>query len=370
MRTTTYSFLPPTSERSTPGSRLAVERAKIRAHAPREFRTAIITGGNSGLGYECARALLTDSSGGQPWHLILACRDLPRAHDAVERLRNAAAAAGSSGQVEAMRLNLASLQSVRDFASELARRLEDRNVPPVQALICNAGVQSGALQTFTVDGFESTFGVNHLGHFLLVNLLTPLLASPSRIAVVASGVHDPAQKTGIPAPAWNDPAALARGELGSVGASDSAAKAGRRRYSTSKLANVFFTYELARRVPAGITVSAFDPGLMPGTGLARAAAAPLRWFWHQVLPRVLPLLRRFVLANVHTPAESGAALARLVTDPTAADWSGNYFEGTREIRSSLESYDASRAAELWNASLELTGFQQPDHSTAAATAAA
>ena len=369
MRTTTYSFLPPTSDDSTTATRFSVERTKVRAHAPRQFRTAIITGGNSGLGYECARSLLTGSSGGQPWHVIIACRDLHRADAAVERLRNELAATGSAGQVEAMRLNLASLQSVRDFASDVAHRLEDLNVPPVHALICNAGVQSGNAQTLTVDGFESTFGVNHLGHFLLVNLLTPLLASPSRIAVVASGVHDPAQKTGMPAPAWNKPVALARGELGRLGASDSDAKAARRRYSTSKLANVFFTYELARRLPAGITVSAFDPGLMPGTGLAREAAAPLRWVWNQVLPRVIPMLRRLVLANVHSPAESGAALARLVTDPTAADWSGNYFEGTREIRSSLESYDASRAAELWQASIELTGFQ-PAHSTAAATAAA
>jgi NAD(P)-dependent dehydrogenase (short-subunit alcohol dehydrogenase family) len=351
------------------GSHAVIERAKVRAHAPRQFRTAIITGGNSGLGYACARTLLADSSRGQRWHVVIACRDLPRAHEAVERLRKEAAATGSAGQVEAMRLNLASLQSVRDFASDVAQRLEDRDLPPVHALICNAGVQSGRVQTLTVDGFESTFGVNHLGHFLLVNLLTPLLATPARIAVVASGVHDPAQKTGMPAPAWNKPAALARGELGSLAASDSDAKAGRRRYSTSKLANVFFAYELARRLPAGITVSAFDPGLMPGTGLAREAAAPLRWMWNQVLPRVMPLLRRLVLANVHSPAESGAALARLVTDPTSADRSGNYFEGMREIRSSLESYDASRAAELWQASIELTGFQ-PAHSTAVATAAA
>lgn len=371
MNTTTFSFMPAPARASANGDSTAAAllTTATPASSPTQFRTAIITGGNSGLGYACARTLLTDASNAQPWNVVIACRDLPRAQEAVERLRKEAAAVGNAGQVEAMRVNLASLQSARDFAKELAQRLDREELPPVHALICNAGVQSAGKQTFTVDGFESTFGVNHLGHFLLVNLLTPLLSTPSRITVVASGVHDPAQKTGMPAPAWNDPAALARGELGSLGASDSATKAGRRRYATSKLANVLFTYELARRLPAGITTSAFDPGLMPGTGLAREAPAALQWVWHQVLPRVMPLLRRVVSANIHSPAESGAALARLASDHSLGARSGNYFEGMREIRSSAESYDASRAAELWQASIELTGLQSAQ-STAAATAAA
>jgi NAD(P)-dependent dehydrogenase (short-subunit alcohol dehydrogenase family) len=172
---------------------------------------------------------------------------------------------------------------------------------------------------------------------------------------VSSGTHDPAQKTGVPAPAWNDPAALARGRLGSRAEQDSPRKLGQRSYATSKLANVLFTYELARRLPAGVTANAFDPGLMPGTELVREQAAPLRFLWHRVLPRVLPVLRR-LLANTHTPAESGAALARLVLDPRLEGSSGKYFEGLREIPSSTESYDAARARELWQASVELTGF--------------
>jgi NAD(P)-dependent dehydrogenase (short-subunit alcohol dehydrogenase family) len=217
-------------------------------------------------------------------------------------------------------------------------------------------VQSGGKKTFTVDGFESTFGVNHLGHFLWVNLLLPLLTPPARVAVVASGTHDPALKTGVPAPAWNDPMALAKGELGSLAAKDGPRKWGQRCYATSKLANVLFSYELARRLPPGVTVNAFDPGLMPGTGLVRDSAAPLRFLWHQVLPRILPLLRRAISPNIHTPAESGAALARLVLDPALEGVSGKYFEGQREIPSSAESYDAPRAGELWKASTALTGL--------------
>ena len=319
------------------------------------FRTAIVTGGNSGLGYACACSLL-EATGTTPWNVVLACRDPARAQGAVERLRGEVQARGLAGRVEAMRLDLASLGSVREFAAEVGRRLDADELPPLHALVCNAGVQSAARQTFTQDGFESTFGVNHLGHFLLVNLLLPRLAAPARVAVVASGTHDPAQQTGVPAPAWNDPVALAKGELGVPAAKDAPAKLGQRRYATSKLANVLFSYELARRLPDGITVNAFDPGLMPGTGLVREAPAPLRFVWHRVLPRLLPLLRRVLFANIHTPAESGAALARLVTDPALAGTSGKYFEGAREIPSSTESYDGSRAGELWQASLVLTGM--------------
>ncbi len=319
-------------------------------------RTALITGGNTGLGYACARTLVTGAAGDTPWSVVLACRDPARAREAVERLRQEAKAAGSSARVEAMRLDLASFGSVREFAGELARRLDTGELPALHALVCNAGVQSAGEAAFTADGFERTFGVNHLGHFLLVNLLLPRLTPPARVAVVASGTHDPAQKTGMPAPAWNEPAALARGELGPTAAQDSGMKVGQRRYTTSKLANVLFSHELARRLPAGVTVNAFDPGLMPGTGLAREAAAPLRFLWHHVLPRMIPLLRRVLSPNVHPPAESGAALARLVSDPALAAVSGRYFEGTREIASSAESYDEARTRQLWQASLVLTGL--------------
>ena len=319
------------------------------------LRTAIITGGNSGLGYACASTLLEDASGATPWNIVLACRDPARAQKAVERLRQTAEAVGSPARVEAMRLDLASLASVRQFTAELSRRLDTGDLPPLQALVCNAGGQSAGRKSFTADGFERTFGVNHLGHFLLVNLLLPRLAAPARIAVVASGTHDPARKTGMPAPAWNDPAALAKGELGPLAAKDSPAKLGRRYYTTSKLANVLFSHELARRLPSGVTVNAFDPGLMPGTGLAREWPAPLRFVGNHVLPRMIPLLRYVLSPNIHTPAESGAALARLVRDPSLAETSGKYFEGMRETHSSAESYDSERASELWQASAALTG---------------
>ena len=314
-------------------------------------RTVVITGGNTGLGFGCASAIL-NSPNGTPWHIILACRDEGRAQAAVDQLTSGL---GVVGQVEAMSLDLSSLASVRAFAAELKKRLSTGTIPPLHAVVCNAGVNPLNTKTVTADGFESTFGINHLGHFLLVNELLPALQSPGRVVVVASGVHDPAQKAGVPAPAWNNPAALAHGELGPTAASDKAFASGQRRYSTSKLANVYFTYALADRLPSGITANAFDPGLMPGTALMREAPAALRFIFRHI---PIALLRRLFSPNVHTAEESGDALARLVTDPELSATTGRYFEGRRQIRSSDESYDDERAVELWNASVTLTAANQ------------
>jgi NAD(P)-dependent dehydrogenase (short-subunit alcohol dehydrogenase family) len=313
-------------------------------------RSAIITGGNTGLGYACAAALLS-SQDGPPWHVVLACRSQERARAAVTQLTKTA---GDGGRVGTMSLDLASLASIRAFAAGLADRLGAGALPPLHGLVCNAGVLSGARRSVTADGFESAFGVNHLGHFLLVNSLRPILQPPARVVVVASNVHDPAKKAGLPAPAWNDPAALARGELGSIAVADRAFASGQRRYATSKLANVYFTYALARRLPAGVTANAFDPGMVPGTGLTREAPAPMHFAATHVLPHMIPLLRRVMNPNIHTVKDSGDALARLLTDPAVAGTTGRYFEGRREIRSSDESYDENRAEELWHASETLT----------------
>ncbi|MGH3393092.1 MAG: SDR family NAD(P)-dependent oxidoreductase [Streptosporangiaceae bacterium] len=315
-------------------------------------RTIVITGGTSGLGYGCAAAIL--SAPDTPWHVVLPCRDAGRGQAAVGRL---AAGAASGHTVEAMPMDLASLASVREFAAELASRLTSGELPPLYGLVCNAGVQAGTAQTKTADGFESTFGVNHLGHFLLVTELLPVLRPPARVVVVASGVHDPAQKAGVPVPAWNDAHALARGELGPSAASDRPFTAGQRRYSTSKLANMYFTYALARHLPDGVTVNAYDPGMVVGTGLQREAVAPLRFAATRVLPLLRPLLRRVLTPYVYTARESGAMLARLVTSPDLDGVTGQYFGAGRPeaIRSSDESYDNGRAEELWRDSLELTG---------------
>ena len=312
-------------------------------------RTVIVTGGNSGLGYECARSILEAKDG---WHVVLAGRSRERSEAAAKRL----ASETSNDEVRAMALDLASMASVRRFADEVG----SLDAPPLGALVCNAGVQFAGGTRATEDGFEATFGVNHLGHFLLTNLFLDRLEPPARVVFVSSGTHDPAKKTGMPTPAFEEARKLA---FPDPGAGAKPGPNGPTRYTTSKLCNVLCAYELDRRLRAvgrstpehPIDVFAFDPGLMPGTGLARDYGPALRFVWFKVGPAILPLLR-WIFGNVQTPGHSGKALARLVLDPALEGTGPRYFEVDREIRSSVESYDEVKAAGLWEGSAELVGL--------------
>jgi NAD(P)-dependent dehydrogenase (short-subunit alcohol dehydrogenase family) len=186
--------------------------------------------------------------------------------------------------------------------------------------------------------------VTHLGHFALVQGLLDHLARPARIVVVSSGTHDPAKHTGMPSPRYTCAADLARPDEGG------AAGEGRRRYTTSKLCNVLFAYELDRRLGCGeqgVTVNAFDPGLMPGSGLARDYPPLQRLAWRYLLPplRVLP--------GVRSTRTSGRYLAALTADTQFDGITGGYFDGRKPIRSSAESYDQAKALDLWQTSEQL-----------------
>ena len=152
-------------------------------------KTVIVTGGNFGLGFETARAILQEGDG---WHVVIAGRSPQRCEEAASRLSHET----GTPPVEAMVMDLASLASIRQFALHLSAG----NRPPLRALVCNAGVQHVGPTQRTEDGFESTFGVNHLGHFLLANLMLRHLEAPGRIIFVSSGTHDPSQRSGMPAP--------------------------------------------------------------------------------------------------------------------------------------------------------------------------
>ncbi|MEM8779943.1 MAG: SDR family NAD(P)-dependent oxidoreductase, partial [Cyanobacteria bacterium P01_G01_bin.49] len=154
----------------------------------KKTKTVIITGGNSGLGYACAKELARKKN----YYLVLACRNKKKATKVIKKLKQLT----SNNQIEAMSLDLASLKSVRQFASEFIHR----KLPPLRGIICNAGVQFIQQRKYTEDGFETTFAVNHLGHFLLVNLLVKHLTAPGRIIFVSSDTHDPEKITGMPAP--------------------------------------------------------------------------------------------------------------------------------------------------------------------------
>lgn len=287
-------------------------------------RTVVITGGTSGLGRECARAVAADSR----WTVVVTGRDADRAQ-----------AAATTIGAQAATLDLGALTSVAHFADEFRRR----ELPPLRALVCNAGLQF-TRRSYTADGVEATFGVNHLGHVALIQALLGDLIAPARIIFVTSGTHNPDQFTGMPDPLDTNVRALAYPPE----STESAQRDGRRRYSTSKLANLQTTYELARQFAArGITVNAFDPGLMPGTGLARDAGSAAQLLWRTVARGLV------LLPGVNTPRRSGEDLAWLVTDPSLTETTGRYFVGRIAKPSSTASYDRAAQRALYADSLEL-----------------
>jgi light-dependent protochlorophyllide reductase len=308
----------------------------------------LVTGGNSGIGLGCARELAR-----QGRQVLIASRDRAASAEAVRRIEQECGA----GSAFELGLDLGSLESVR----QLVEQIEARDLP-LRALVCNAGLQFQHGPKLSPEGYELTFAVNHLGHFLLVNLLIARLAAraPARIVVVASGVHDPKLRTGMPKANVGDLDVLA-----ATGGPEPGRFDGRLAYVNSKLCNLWFTYELARRISAAgltsearpLTVNGYDPGLVAGSGLARDYSPVLRWVWERVLPRIGGLLSRFVV--VSTAAKSGAALARLVTDPSLERVTGRYYPSHtawQEAASSDASYDESRARSLWQASVRMSGL--------------
>lgn len=305
----------------------------------------ILTGATSGLGLAAARALAADPD----VFLILPCRNMATGQALLASLQLGPARASVVG------MDLARIAEIRAGAAAI-RALP---APPVRALLCNAGMQLTRADAMAENGVEMTFAVNHLAHFLLANLLLTALRDGARIIFTASGTHDPAQKTGIPVPRFPNAEAVAFPARDPQAASEPPLRAGQRRYSTSKLCNVMCAYAMARRIAqareaggalADVAVASFDPGLMPGTGLARSYAGPLRLIWRFLMPVLIPFGR-----NVHSPQTSAANLLRLAAAPPA-DLAGRYFIGAVPSRSAEASYDLAAQEDLWALSRTLTGL--------------
>lgn len=286
-----------------------------------------LTGATQGIGLACAQQLLRDDK----TRLIVFARD-------GERVRHL-----FGDRAIPVECDLASLANVRRATAEVAQLVASGAVPPLAALVLNAGMQtaSGPLQ-YTVDGIEVAFATNHLAHFLIANALFGALSDNARIVFTSSGTHDPDTMDGR----FNKPVFTTADQLAYPEATNAPRMSHLQRYATTKLCNIYTAYEMARRIarlPVGagsaITVNAFDPGAVPGTGLLRQ---------HGRIARALfasPLVR--MMTRVESIEDAGAALARLVQDPSLNGVTGAYFAGTRQRSSSADSYDVARAAALW-----------------------
>ena len=306
--------------------------------------TALITGGHGGIGYECARQLAT----GPRFNLILAGRHLTRVEPAAQRLRTE-----YNVQVTTLQMDTSSLASVRDAAARCRAMIDRGEVDALQAILCNAGSRIEALN-YTSDGYEETFATNHLGHFLLIELLIDRLADNGRVVVTASGTHDPETMDGKLVGAVVEPNAIALANDGKDGRKPTSAG---KRYSTSKLCNILHAYELTRRLKSSgssIASIAFDPGSTAGTGFLRGMPKLVQWL---ATTAFFGWLQRRLGITMGDLVFSGTSLGKIAADPAFANGSGKYFQSNDErlieARSSKMSYDEQRATRLWNDSKKL-----------------
>lgn len=277
------------------------------------MRTYLITGATAGIGLECAVQLASRDT-----RLVLVGRN----DEKLQRAKNRVSEAGA-GIVNTLMCDFASLDSVRTLAKQVMTDC-DR----IDVLINNAGTVF-ASRSETIDGYESTFAVNHLASYLLTESLKPLMiaSAPSRIVITASDGHYQGSMD------FND--------LG-FARNYSVMKA----YSRSKLANVLYTRDLARELAdSGVTVNALHPGMV-ATDIWDGAP----WFVRPLLRVVKPLI-------MISPEEGGSRIAYLASDPTVANTTGAYFQKNRVAQPSALARDDKVAARLRQESDRLTALR-------------
>jgi NAD(P)-dependent dehydrogenase (short-subunit alcohol dehydrogenase family) len=279
---------------------------------------AIVTGANSGIGYETARFLALKGS-----HVIMACRNMEKGEAALEQLTRM----HPQVQIEVMQLDLSDLESVQDFADDFTKRFDRLDL-----LINNAGIMMTPYGK-TADGFELQFGTNHLGHFALTGLLLDLLERTpgARVVTISSMAHR-----------------MGEMDFMNLNAEQDYDRQGA--YAQSKLANLLFAYELQRRLESA------------GADVISTAAHP---GWTATNLQENFTLGRLLNPIVAMKPEMGALptlRAATATDVQGGDYYGpGGWQGMRgypkKERSSDLSYDRELAAQLWTVSEELTGVQ-------------
>ncbi|XP_056616261.1 retinol dehydrogenase 14a [Triplophysa dalaica] len=280
-------------------------------------KTIIVTGANCGIGKATATELLRRQG-----RVIMACRDRDRAEKAAQEIQQEAGP--DRGELVIKLLDLASLKSVRSFCEEIIKE-EHR----LDVLINNAGIYQ-CPYTKTEDGYEMQFGVNHLGHFLLTNLLLDLLkrSAPSRIIVVSSKLYK-----------YSD---INFDDLNSEQSYDKAFA-----YSRSKLANLLFTLELSHKLEeTGVTVNALTPGIVR-TNLGRHAYIPLL---------VKPLFNLLSWAFFKSPEQGAETSVYLACSPDVEGVKGKCFANCQEEQLMEKAKDEEVAKKLWDISEVMVGL--------------
>lgn len=324
------------------------------SNSPNEKKTlrkgnVIITGASSGLGLATAKSLAETGK----WNVVMACRDFLKAE------RAAKSVGMSKENYTVMHLDLASLESVRQFIDAFRR-----SEMPLDSLVCNAAVYYPNAKTpsFTADGFELSVGVNHLGHFYMSRLLLDDMVKsdyPSkRLVIVGSITGNTNTLAGNVPPKANlgDLRGLSGGlsGLGSTAMIDGGEYWGAKAYKDSKVCNMLTMQEFHRRYheETGITFSSLYPGCIATTGLFRE---------HIPLFRTLfPPFQKYITKGFVSEEEAGRRLAQVVSDRSLTKsgvyWSWNSTSASFQNELSEEASDAEKAKKVWELSDKLVGL--------------
>jgi NAD(P)-dependent dehydrogenase (short-subunit alcohol dehydrogenase family) len=284
-----------------------------RIHSgPMAGKTVLVTGASGGIGKATALGLATMGA-----HLAITGRDRARTEGAARDIR-----AAGGGQVDVFVADLSSQAEVRRLADEVLQSL-----PRIDVLVNNVGGYWNTRRV-TADGLEHTFALNHLAPFLLTNLLLERLkqSAPARVVTVSS--H-----------------AQAMGRIDFDDLQTQRSYSGARAYNQSKLANLLFTYELARRLHGtSVTANALHPGVVRTSFGAEDPAVVQRLF--------IPFLLHFM----KTPAQGAATSIHLASAPDLEHVTGRFFANSKPKSSSKSSYDKAAATRLWQVSTDLVGL--------------
>jgi NAD(P)-dependent dehydrogenase (short-subunit alcohol dehydrogenase family) len=283
-------------------------------------KTVLVTGGNSGIGFETASALAAMGA-----RVLVTSRNADRGRAAVSSITEQSHQLGGDGQVQLVVFDLADQSSVRRGADEILEQ-----APRLDVLVNNAGVVLGE-RMVTADGFEATLATNHLGPFLLTNLLLDRVreSAPSRIVNVASSAHGSARK-GMP---FDD-------------LQSEKHYAAMRVYGQSKLANILFTTELARRLDgSGVTANSLHPGTVR-TGFGKNGDT------QGLLAFGIKASAPFFLS----PAQGARTSIYLSSSPEVEGVTGKYFVKCKATEPKPRAQDANAARRLWSVSEELVGL--------------
>lgn len=290
-----------------------------------EETVCVITGANSGIGKETAKGLARLGA-----HVVMVCRDPERGREAQAEIQAVAQKAQPS-HADVTDLYIADL-GVQEEVFHLGETLR-ANYDRLDVLVNNAGVLLGAREE-TPDDIETTFAVNHLAPFLLTHLVLPLLkeaagrVGEARVVTVSSEAH---RGTSMDFDDLN-----AEDSYGMVQA-----------YGQSKLANILFTHELARRLhDTGVTANCVHPGVV-ATNMWRGSD------WLSRLARLFTWLYK-------SPEEGAESVLYVAASREVESMSGHYFKETESVNPSPEAFDEKAAARLWRLSLEMTGLEDID----------